>query len=550
IVSRLGREFLPRFDEGDLLFMPTARAGLTLGEAAEQLGRQDRAIKRFAEVRSVFGKVGRATSATDLAPVSMAETTIRLRPRSEWPTEPRPRWYSSWAPAWLEPLFEPLWPARTPCTTAELVERLDRATTLPGWTSAWTTPARARMDMLATGVHTPIGIRVIARDPARLQALGTELEALARRVPGTKSAVFEALRGEAWPRFEPDTSALVRHHVDEKLALETADLVLSGGTLGDLEWQGEPYRLRVTQNLHHAMGTRSIDHLRDVTVRSSAEPSQPVPLALLGRASFVMEPALVRSERGELAAYVYVELTPGLDPATYVARAKKEVERERATGALALKPDERLEWTGQYELLAQGERRLRAIVPLVLGSMLLLLFWQFKSLTEAAIVLLSVPFALVGSVWTLHWSGYALSAPVWVGLLSTAGLAMQMGVVMVVYIDAAFHRRLREGRIRTRDDIVEAHAEGTVLRLRPKLMTMATMAAGLLPLVWLDGAGAEILRRVAAPMLGGLATSAFLTLEVIPVIYTLWRHRQLETAERLGQPLATVVGRVPSWATD
>lgn len=548
VVGRLGREFLPRIDEGDLLFMPTTAAGVTAGEAAEQLGRQDRAIKSFAEVASVFGKVGRATSGTDPAPFSMAETTIRLRPRSEWPEQWRPRWYSSFAPAWLKPALGALWPEKAPRTTAELVEALDRKTRLPGWTNAWTTPVRARMDMLATGVHTPVGIRVIAADAARLEQLGAELERIVRHVGGTKSAVFEALRREAWPRFEADATALARHRLDPTLVRDTADLVLSGGTLGELEWQGEPYRLRVTEDLHHPMGMRITDPVREVTVRSSGEPGQPVALALVGRPSFVMEPAMLRSERGELAAYVYVDLAAGVDPAGYVDRAKLAVEDARVAGKLDLAPGERVEWIGQYELISRGERRLRFIVPLVLLSMFGLLFLQFRSVTEAAIVLLSLPFALVGSVWTLFWSGYALSAPVWVGLLSTAGLAMQTGVVMVVYIDAAFHRRLREGLIRTRDDIVEAHTEGTVARLRPKIMTVATMAAGLLPLLWSDGAGAEIMRRIAAPMLGGLVTSAFLTLEVIPVVYTLWRNRQLERALRRGVPLAEVVGKVPAWS--
>jgi Cu(I)/Ag(I) efflux system membrane protein CusA/SilA len=273
-----------------------------------------------------------------------------------------------------------------------------------------------------------------------------------------------------------------------------------------------------------------------------------VPLGLLGRPSFSVDAAMLRTERGELVAYVYVDLNEGTSPATYVERAKHELDAAFEKKEVSLLPGERIEWTGQYELLAEGEQRLKWIVPLVLILMLALLFWQFRSLTEASIVLLSVPFALVGSFWTLHWLGYPLSAPVWVGLLSAVGLAMQTGVVMVVYIDEAFHRRVREGRIRTREDIVDAHAEGTVLRLRPKIMTIATMAAGLLPLIWVEGAGAEILRRVAAPMLGGLATSAFLTLEVIPVVYTIWRHHQLRRAERAGLPLAAVVGKVPAWA--
>jgi Cu(I)/Ag(I) efflux system membrane protein CusA/SilA len=250
---------------------------------------------------------------------------------------------------------------------------------------------------------------------------------------------------------------------------------------------------------------------------------------------------MLRTEGGELVAYVYVDLKDGTDPATFVRDAGALLPRD-------LREGERLEWTGHYALLAEGEQRLRWIVPFVLLSMFALLFLQFRSGTEAGIVLLSVPFALVGSFWTLHFLGYPLSPPVWVGLLSTVGLAMQTGVVMVVYIDDAFHRRLREGRIGSRDDIVAAHSEGTVRRLRPKLMTITTMAAGLLPLLWSDAAGSEIIRRIAAPMLGGLVTSAFLTLEVIPVVYTLWRSRQLRLAQSRNVSLAEIVGAVPSWA--
>jgi Cu(I)/Ag(I) efflux system membrane protein CusA/SilA len=535
-------------DEGDLLFMPTTAPGVSPGEAAEQLGRQDRAIKQFKEVATVFGKVGRATSATDPAPFSMAETTIQLKPRSEWPRVPRERWYSNWAPHWFKVVLNPIWPEQTRRTLPELIDELDRATRLPGWTNAWTAPIRARMDMLATGVHTPVGIRIVTKDPARLETLGKSLEQVAARVEGTRSALFEALRSEPWPRFEANPAALALHRVDPALAQDTANLVLSGGELGQLEWQGDVFRLRVAHDTHHAMGKRSADHLRSVTVRSSDEPTQPVPLGLLGTPKFVDSPALLRSERGAFAAYVYVDLEQGIDPASYVKHADTELENALAKKELSLLPGERIEWTGQYELLAKGERRLMWIVPLVLLSMLGLLYWQFRNLTEASIVLLSVPFALVGSFWTLHWLGYPLSAPVWVGLLSTVGLAMQTGVVMVVYIDEAFHRRVREGKIQSREDIVEAHAEGTVQRLRPKIMTITTMAAGLLPLLWMDGAGSEIMRRIAAPMLGGLLTSAFLTLEVIPVVYTIWRNRQLRLAQRTNTPLADVVGAVPAWA--
>jgi Cu(I)/Ag(I) efflux system membrane protein CusA/SilA len=367
------------------------------------------------------------------------------------------------------------------------------------------------------------------------------------RVPGTRSAVFESLGGETWPRFEVDADALNRHGVAPALVQSTVDLLLTGGQVGELEWGGELYRLRIAPGGDTGHG--GVDRLRDVTVRAAAGGSgQPVPLALLGRRSFETRPAMIRTEGEELAAYVHLDLGEHTDVLTYLRRMQRELDSARASGAVKVEAGERIEWTGQYRLLEAGQRRLRWIVPLVALSMLVLLFLQFRSLTEALIVLVSVPFALVGSLWTLFLLGYPLSAPVWVGLLSAVGLAMQTGVVMVVYIDEAFHRRVREGRLESRDDIVAAHAEGTVRRLRPKIMTITTMSAGLLPLVWADGAGAEIMRRVAAPMIGGLATSAFLTLEVLPVLYTIWRSHQLRRAQRQGIPIGAIVGGVPAWA--
>jgi Cu(I)/Ag(I) efflux system membrane protein CusA/SilA len=575
ILSRLGGEFLPRVDEGDLLFMPTTLPGVAAGDAGIQLRKFDQAIGRFEEVSTVFGKVGRASTATDPAPFSMAEVTIRLKPRSEWPKLPRVRWYTSWAPRPVRRVLSLIWPEETTETTAELVEKLDRGVRLPGWTNAWTAPARARMDMMSTGgVRTPVGIRVVAATPGRLDTLGTALQAWARGLPGTRSAVFESLGGEPWLRFDLDPAALALHQVDPALAQSTADLLISGGQVGEVSWQNapfhsrhsskrvapfdhsthahgdldvrgsRPYRFRVTPSM--GMKREDADQLRDVTVRSST--GQPVPLALLGHPSYVTEPAVLRTESGELVAYVYVDLSPGTDVSTYVGNAQRALDDARSKGEIQLAPGERIEWNGQYQLMAAGERRLKMIVPFVALAMLGLLFLQFRSLTEALIVLVSVPFALVGSFWTLFLLHYPLSAPVWVGLLSAVGLAMQTGVVMVVYIDEAFHRRVREGKIRNRDDIVAAHAEGTVQRLRPKVMTITTMAAGLLPLLWADGSGAEIMKRVAAPMLGGLATSAFLTLEVLPVLYTIWRYRQLRRAQSAGTVIETVVGAAPAWA--
>jgi Cu(I)/Ag(I) efflux system membrane protein CusA/SilA len=543
ILSRLGGEFLPRVDEGDLLYMPTTLPGVPPDQAAAQLFWQDHAIGKFAEVSSVFGKVGRAETGTDPAPYSMAETTIRLRPRDEWPTVPRTRWYSARAPAPLRRVLGVFWPERTRRTTAELIEELDKAVRLPGWTSSWTAPARARMDMMATGIRTPVGIRIVSPDPRRLDILGTAVRTAAARIRGTRSVVFESLGGETRLAFESDPGALARHGVDPAVVRSTVDLIATGGQIGEIEQDGRRLRVRIAPEAPDVQLRGPSDQLREITVRAGGI-GQPVPLGALGHPSYVREPSQLRTERGELVGYLYIDIAAGADLQEYVERAKREVDAAVAAGEIGLAAGERIEWAGQHNMLLAGEARLKWIVPIVALSMLGLLFLQFRSLTEALLVLASVPFALVGSFWTLFLLGFPLSAPVWVGLLSVVGLAMQTGVVMVVYIDEAFYRRVREGRLRSREDIVAAHAEGTVRRLRPKIMTITTMAASLLPLLWAEGAGAEIMRRVAAPMLGGLLTSAFLTLEVLPVLYTIWRYRQLRRAQRAFVPIAAVLGSI------
>ena len=561
IALHLGSEFLPRIDEGELLYMPTAAAGLGAVDAHGELKEQDRDIAVLPGVQDVFGKIGRSDSATDPAPFSMAETTIRLKPRATWPRVFHARWYSGWAPEPVKRLLRRIWPEREPMTTAELVGHLDAHTVRPGWTNAWTAPVRARMDMMSTGVRTPVGLRVVAADPVKLDALGAALEAAMRKVPGTRSAVYEGLGGERRLGFELDPPALARWDVDPARARSVADFVTTGGAIGEIPApepnakRPVPVRLALDAPWLHKPPQ---DVVRDATVRAGRDgKGQPVPLAFLGRPKFVVAPAMLRSEHGELCGYVHVDLVEGTDLESYLTAARGAVDgalrldmgtiggspsppamdsarRSPAPstrrGALALRPGERIDWIGQYELLAAGQRRLALIVPVVALLMLGLLWLQFRSLTEALIVLVSVPFALVGSFWTLYLLGYRLSAPVWVGLLSVVGLAMQTGVVMVVYIDEAYRRRLDAGMIRSRDDIIAAHAEGTIRRLRPKLMTIVTMTAALLPLLWAQGAGAEIMRRVAAPMIGGLVTSAFLTLEVIPVLYTIWRTGELHAA--------------------
>ena len=508
IIGRLGGEFLPRIDEGDLLFMPTTLPGVTIEQASQDLRQFDRAIGAFKEVAAVFGKVGRADTATDPAPASMAEITVRLRPQSEWPKVIRPRWYSAWAPAGGRRILGLVWPEETLPTTAELVERLESSDATSGLDELVDharpraprhdvdrcsnagryshrrresiAPRRHRQraprDDGARARHSKCGVRVVWTGDTPRVCRRRSSDGSARRGSGARSIDdrFAAHRGSRSARFERD---------------------------------GRRLRLVVVPELR-VRG--QADDIRDVTVRATEHGAEdPVPLALLGHPEFAKRPAMIRSERGEEVAYVYVDLEEGTDLALYVKRAQRELSETLARHEITLGPQERIEWSGQYELLTAGQRRLWWIVPLVVTSMLGLLFLQFRSIAEALLVLLSVPFALVGSLWTLFLLGYPMSAPVWIGLLSVVGLAMQTGVVMVVYIDEAFYRRVREGTLISRDDIVAAHAEGTVRRLRPKIMTITTMAAGLLPLLWSDGAGAEIMKRIAAPMIGGLASSAF-----------------------------------------
>jgi len=532
LLPGLGREFLPRIDEGDLLFMPSTLPGAPEEELPLQLRFQDSALARSPAVATVFGKMGRADTATDPAPLTMAETTVRLRPHAEWPRTSRPRWYSRWAPPAVRRVLGKVWPEERPLDGSELVAELDRAARLPGWTSAWTAPVRGRLDMVSTGIRTPVGLRISAGSPERLEVLAASAEAVLSRLEGVRAATLESAAREPWATFEIDPAAADAWGVDVQEARATAELLSSGGELGTLGGAGGRIGVRMVQD----RGSRDVlAQLREATVPGrSGGRSRAIPLTLVGRPVVRAVPATLRAEEHGLAAYLLVDLDPGADVTAFVQRADRALAHADAPGTLEIRPGERLDWIGQYPLLAAGERRLRWIAPLVLLTMIALLYLQFRSLAEVCIVLVSVPFALVGSIWTLHWLGYPLSPPVWVGLLSVTGLAMQTGVVMVVYIDDAFRRRLAEGRLRTREDVVEAHAEGTIRRLRPKLMTICTMGAGLLPLLWADGAGAEILRRIAAPMLGGLLTSAFLTLEVLPVLYTLWRVSQLGRAARMG----------------
>ncbi len=535
---KLGSEFMPPLNEGDILYMPTTLPNLSIEEAKRQLERQDRILAAFPEVKSVFGKVGRAESATDPAPLSMVETIIQLRPVAEWPLVPRVRWFGG-APGFVKAPLHLLWPEEERETWDELVAKMNAALQLPGWTNAWTMPIKTRIDMLTTGVRTPVGIKVFGADLPAIEAAGTELETALRGVPGTRSVFYERSLGGVYVDVVPKREALARH------GLQIADLndIVSTAIGGEPVTTTIEGRQRFTVNVRYQEDFRSTpEKLREVLVPLRGKSGGAVPLGELAEVRVVDGPPMLRDEAGLLVGYVYVDLDPSRDIGGYVEAAKAAVAAAQARGQVRLGPGMYLRWTGQYELLEGMRARMRILVPLALLAIAVLLYLQFKHLTEVLIVFLSIPFALVGSVWLLYLLDYRISTAVLVGVIALVGLAAQTGVVMIVYIDHAFVKRLRAGKIRDLNDIIHAHTEGTVQRVRPKVMTVSTMLFGLVPLLWATGSGADVMKRIAAPMVGGLLSSAFLTLELIPVIYTYWRYAQLKRAQKTGRPLAEVCG--------
>ncbi len=522
LLPRLGSEFMPPLDEGDMLYMPTTLPGISIEEARRDLTTQDAILAAVPEVVAVLGKVGRAETPTDPAPLSMAETIVRLRPQSEWRTRYERRWWAGWAPAWSRPVLTPLWPEFRPMTREELIEDLNGRLRMVGWTNAFTQPIRNRIDMLATGIRTPIGVKVYGHDLGEIERAGIGIEGVLRGVPGTRSAFFERQEGGTYLDITPDRDALARYGLRIEDVNEVIETAL-GGRIVTTTVEG---RARFGVSVRYAEDFRASPEAVE-RILIPLDDGSSIELRAIARVNVASGPAMVRDESGMLVGYVYVDIQESTDLGGYVERAQEAVEAATRTGGIVLPRGGHLRWTGQYEQLVHMEARMRILVPLALLAIVILLWLQFRNFTEVLIVLLSVPFALVGSVWALYLLEFHLSTAVWVGVIALVGLAAQTGVVMIVYIDHAYERRRREGRIRSLADIVEAHAEGTIQRVRPKLMTVGTMLCGLVPLLWAEGSGADVMRRIAAPMVGGLVTSAFLTLEIIPVVYTYWRFEEL-----------------------
>jgi Cu(I)/Ag(I) efflux system membrane protein CusA/SilA len=623
LALQLGTEFMPPLNEGDLLYMPTTFPNISIEEAKRALQLQDRALRSFPEVASVFGKVGRADTATDPAPITMVETTIRLHPQERWRLLPRKRWYGSWAPGILKAVLRPFWPDRTRVTWEELIAEMNQKMQFPGWTNAYTMPIKARVDMLSTGVRTPVGIKVMGTDLAGIERVGTKLERLIAPIRGTRSVYYERNTGGLYLDIIPDRGALARYGLTVGAVQRSIEAAIGGAPIGvTVEGRNRfSINVRYPQDLRSdlarlqrilvpvgkggggggGMGERgdaaeahpppvllaqgmgmggaapkgaatklpggppagsvisdapSVDWTQGLPqiqapmgsagARSVGPPPAPttfVPLGQLAEIKVVGGPPMLRDEGGLLVGYVYVDIDPARDVGGYVSEAKEVVSRAVEKRDLVMPAGSFLRWTGQYELMAKMAERMRIVVPLTLMIIVVLLYLHFRNFTEVLIVLLSIPFALVGSVWLMWLLDYRLSTAVWVGIIALAGLAAQTGIVMIVYIDNAYERRRRAGKIRDLTDIIWAHLEGTVMRVRPKLMTVATMLVGLIPLLWATGSGADVMKRIAAPMVGGLVTSAFLTLEIIPVVYTYWRQEQV-LWERLEGLDGALLGRL------
>ena len=497
---QLGTEFMPNLNEGTLLYMPTTLPGISVTKSAELLQTQDRIIRSFPEVASVYGKAGRAETATDPAPPEMVETVINLKPKEEW---------------------------RKGVTLDSLTAEMDRALQFPGVSNAWTQPIKARIDMLSTGIRTPVGVKVIGTDLTEIDTLARQIEKVLKAVPGTSSAYAERGIGGYYLDVVPDREALARYGI---MVQDVQDVVATamGGQTVTTTVEG---RQRFSVNMRYPRDLRSDRETISHNVLVQMPGGGAVPLGEVAKISLSRGPTTIRTENGQLASYIYVDIRDR-DLGGYVEDAKKAVQ-----ASITFPPGAYVVWSGQYEYLERATARLKLVVPVTLAIIFLLLYLNFRSLTETLIVMLSLPFALVGGLWLMWWLGFNLSVAVVVGFIALAGVAAETGVVMLIYLNQAYAevqaRCAAEGRAPTRSDLYDAIMEGAVERVRPKMMTVVAIMAGLLPIMWSTGTGSEIMQRIAVPMIGGMVSSTLLTLIVIPAIYGVVKGWELS---RVGQP--------------
>ena len=511
VYLHIGSEFMPPLHEGSVLYMPTTVPGISIAEAQRSLQIQDRLLKTIPEVARVFGKIGRSDSSTDPAPLSMIETTITLKPESEWRTVRR--WYS-WLPKFMHGFLRPFWSDRI--AWDDVITEMDRTLQLPGWINAWTMPIKNRIDMLATGIRTPIGLKIFGDDPQKIEALGTALEHILKTVPGTRSVFAERVAAGYFFDFDLKREALAQYG----LSIADAENTIAAAIGGENVTTTVEGRERYPVNVRYARELRDDpDELRRVLVVTPS--GAQIPLQEIADIHFSTGPSMVRDENGRLVGYVYVDTT-NRDIGGYVDAAKRVVRAQ-----LPLPTGYTLQWSGQYENMTRVKARLTLILPITIFLIFLLLYLNTQSVVKAGIVLLAVPFSLIGAVWLLAMLGYNFSIAVWVGMIALMGLDAETGVFMLLFLDLSYNEWKQSGKLRTADDLTEAIVHGAVKRVRPKLMTVAAAFIGLLPIMWSQGTGADVMKRIAAPMVGGLVTSFILELLIYPVLYAMWKEREL-----------------------
>jgi Cu(I)/Ag(I) efflux system membrane protein CusA/SilA len=507
--EKLGSEFMPPLDEGTLLYMPSTLPGISVAEAQRLMQAQDRILGQFPEVDSVLGKAGRAETSTDPAPFSMMETVVVLKPQSQW--RKTPTWYSDWAPPWLAPVFQRFGPDHI--STERLIEEMDAALKLPGSANAWTMPVKARIDMLTTGVRTPVGIKIYGSDINAIERIGTDIESLLPKVRGTRNVFAERAGGGYFLDFDWKRDEMARYG----LSIDDVQSVVMSAVGGENITTTIEGRERYPVNVRYFRDFRSdLGKLNRVLVPVMGGQMQ-IPVSQLATVQIRSGPAMLRDENGLLTGYVYVDIA-GRDVGSYVEEAKQQV-REKIT----LPPGYSISWSGQYESMQRVKERLTVVLPLTLFLILMLLYLNTRSLTKTMMIVLAVPFSAVGAIWLLHLLGYNMSIGVWVGLIALMGVDAETAVFMLLYLDLAYQQARQEGRLRTLGELQQAIRHGAVKRIRPKFMTVACMFLGLIPIMSSAGTGADVMKRIAAPMIGGIFTSFLLELIVYPALYEVWK---------------------------
>jgi Cu(I)/Ag(I) efflux system membrane protein CusA/SilA len=474
--------------------MPTTLPGISVTEAAKLLQIQDKILMSFPEVERVFGKAGRANTSTDPAPFSMMETTVTLKDKKYW---------------------------RPGLTWEKLIEEMNAKMQIPGVTNAWTMPIKARIDMLTTGVRTPVGIKIYGADLGEIEKIGTKLEQIIKPLAGTRSVYAERVSGGYFVDFNLKREQLARYG----LSIQDAEEIIMSAIGGENITTAIQGTERYSVNVRYARDYRDdLEKLQRVLVPTMS--GAQIPLGELADISISLGPAMIRDENGMLAGYVYVDIA-GIDIGSYVAQAKKAV-----AGQLQLPAGYALQWSGQFENMLRVRERLKVVVPLTLLIIFILLYMNTKSIVKTGIVMLAVPFSLIGAIWFLYILGYNISIAVWVGMIALMGLDAETGVFMLLFLDLTFNDMVSQGRMKTFADLKEAIIHGAVKRIRPKMMTVMAMFMGLIPIMWSMGTGADMMKRIAAPMIGGIITSFILELLVYPPLYAMWKGRDIRKIEQ------------------